>query len=72
MKMIITLLIMKKRLNYIIYYLLMQLGFISYLEDGNFFKPQKKRIEFIPDFYIRFSSLKNLSMQENLSNSDSG
>ena len=55
-----------------LYYLLMQLGFITYLEEGNVLRPKKKRIEFNNDVYIRSSSLKNLSMQENLSNSDSG
>jgi len=55
-----------------LYYLLMQLGFISYLEEGNVLKPKKKRIEFMPNAKISSISLKNLSMQENLSNSDSG
>ena len=50
----------------------MQLGFISYLEEGNVLKPSKKRIEFIQGQNIRSLSLKNLSMQENFSNSDAG
>ena len=50
----------------------MQLGFISYLEEGNVLKPKKKRIEFMPNVKIRSISLRSLSMQENLSNSDSG
>ena len=55
-----------------LYYLLMQLGFITYLEEGNVLKPQKKRIEFNKKYNIRSLSLKNLAIQENLSNSDSG
>ena len=55
-----------------LYYLLMQLGFIPYLEEGNVLKPKKKRIEFIPNARISSISLRSLSMQENLSNSDSG
>ena len=55
-----------------LYFFLMQLGFISYLEEGNVLKPRKKRIEFDPNKYIRSISLKSLYMQENLSNSDSG
>ena len=55
-----------------LYYLLMQLGFITYLEEGNL-KPKRKPIEFYVDKNtIRSISLRNLSMQENLSNSDSG
>ena len=56
-----------------LYYRLMQLGFIDYLEEGNVLKPKKKRFEFFQDQYanIRSIQLKNLSMQENLSNSDS-
>jgi hypothetical protein len=50
----------------------MQLGFISYLEEGNVLKPKKKRIEFMPYAKISSISLRSLSMQENLSNSDSG
>ena len=55
-----------------LYYFLMQLGFISYLEEGNILKPKKKKFEYIPGAKIRSISLKNLSIQENLSNSDSG
>ena len=55
-----------------LYYLLMQLGFISYLEEGNVLKPKKKRIEFMPNANISSISLRSLSMQENLSNCDSG
>ena len=55
-----------------LYYFLMQLGFISYLEEGNVLKPSKKRIEFGYGTNIRSISLKNLSMQENFCNSDSG
>ena len=54
------------------YYFLMQLGFISYLEEGNILKPKKKKFEYYPNTYIRSLSLKQLSMQENLSNTDSG
>jgi len=53
-----------------LYYLLMQLGFISYLEEGNVLKPKKKTIKY--DSIINSISLNSLSMQENLSNSDSG
>ena len=55
-----------------LYYFLMQLGFISYLEEGNVLKPKKKRIEFRQDVSIRSIPLKALSIQENLSNADSG
>ena len=55
-----------------LYYFLMQLGFISYLEEGNFLKPSKKTIEFGFDNNVRSISLKNLSMQENFCNSDAG
>ena len=55
-----------------LYNFLMQLGFISYLEEGNILKPKKKSVEFNPNTKIRPLSLQNLSMQENLSNSDSG
>ena len=55
-----------------LYYFLMQLGFISYLEEGNVLKPKKKRFEYIEGVHIRSNELINLSMQENLSNSDSG
>ena len=55
-----------------LYYFLMQLGFISYLEEGNVLKPSKKKIEFEEGVKIRSISLKNLSIQENFSNSDSG
>ena len=55
-----------------LYYFLMQFGFISYLEEGNVLKPSKKRIDFVPGVNIRSISLKSLSMQENLCNSDSG
>ena len=53
-----------------LYYFLMQLGFISYLEEGNVLKPSKKTIQIEPN--VRSISLKSLSMQENLSNCDSG
>ena len=55
-----------------LYYFLMQLGFMNYLEEGNILKPKKKRIEFYDEKKIESIDLKNLSMQENLSNSDSG
>ena len=55
-----------------LYYFLMQFGFISYLEEGNVLKPSKKRIDFGLGINIRSISLKNLSMQENFCNSDSG
>lgn len=55
-----------------LYYFLMQLGFISFIEEGNILKPKKKRIRFNEGSKINSISLKNLSMQENLSNSDSG
>ena len=54
-----------------LYYFLMQLGLISYLEEGNIIKPKKKRFDFTEGINIRSISLKSLSMQENLSNSDS-
>ena len=54
-----------------LYYLLMQLNLISYLEEGNTFKPEKKKIEFFEQ-NIRVVSLKLLSLQENLSNSGAG
>ena len=50
----------------------MQFGFISYLEEGNILKPKKKRIEFVWGEKISSVSLSKLSMQENLSNCDSG
>ena len=50
----------------------MQLGFLPYLEEGNILKPKKKRIEFMQNAKISSISLRSLSMQENLSNSDSG
>ena len=49
----------------------MQLNLISYLEEGNTFKPEKKKIEFFEQ-NIRVVSLKLLSLQENLSNSGAG
>ena len=57
-----------------LYYFLMQLNFISYLEEGNVLKPKKKRFEYIYGLEntIKSPSLLCLSMQENLSNSDSG
>ena len=55
-----------------LYNLLMQLGFIPYLEEGNVMKPKKKKIEFSERDQIRSLSLKSLNIQENLSNSDSG
>ena len=50
----------------------MQLGFMNYLEEGNILKPKKKEVELYNINKINSYSLKNLSMQENLSNSDSG
>ena len=55
-----------------LYYLLMQLGFLSYLEEGNILKPKRKSITFTDPKSIRSASLRNLKMQENLSNSDTG
>ena len=55
-----------------LYYFLMQLGFISYLEEGNVLKPNKKPFQFEEGLDIRSLALNCLSMQENLSNSDSG
>ena len=55
-----------------LYNLLMQLGFISYLEEGNVIKPKKRKFDFFQNIDIRALSLKNLDIQENLSNSDSG
>ena len=55
-----------------LYNLLMQFGFISYLEEGNVIKPKKKKFDFSPNINIRSSSLQSLNIQENLSNSDSG
>ena len=52
------------------YYLLMQLGFLTYYEIGNILKA--KKIEFKNINSIRSESLKRLSIQENLTNSDSG
>ncbi len=53
-----------------LYNFLMQFGFISYLEEGNVLLPKKKKIEFKEG--VSSISLKNLSIQENFSNSDSG
>ena len=50
----------------------MQLGFMNYLEEGNILKPKKKPIEFYDEKKVESIDLKNLSMQENLCNSDSG
>ena len=57
-----------------LYSMLMQTGFISYLEEGNILKPRKHRIEFYvdPKKEIRSIALTQLNMHENLSNSDSG
>ena len=55
-----------------LYFLLMQLGFISYLEEGNVLKPKKIEPIPLPNESINSISLRSLSMQENLSNSDSG
>ena len=54
-----------------LYNLLMQLNLISYLEEGNTFKPQKKKIE-IFDPNVSSVSLKLLSLQENLAISGAG
>ena len=51
--------------------LLMRLDLLSYLEEGNFIRPNKKKFEFIDDLDDSSLSLQNLSVQENLSNSDS-
>ena len=55
-----------------LYYLLMQLGLITYLEENNALKPQKKPIKFDDIKSIRSITLRNLYMQEFLSNSDAG
>ena len=56
-----------------LYNFLIKLGFISFLEEGNLLKPIRKKFEFdIEKEEIRSKSLSNLSMQENLSNCDSG
>ena len=55
-----------------LYYLLMEFGFISYLEEGNALKQRKKRIEIVQNEKINSTSLRSLSMIENLSNCDSG
>ena len=55
-----------------LYNLLMKLDFFSYLEEQNFIKPKKKKFELIENLLDdRSISLKNLSIQENLSFSDS-
>ena len=56
-----------------LYNLLMKFDFFSYLEEQNFIKPKKKKFGMIPDEEKdkRLESLKNLSIQENLSNRDS-
>ena len=54
-----------------LYNLLMQLNLISYLEEGNTFRPEKKKIEILEP-NIRTVSLKLLSLQENLANSGAG
>ena len=55
-----------------LYYFLIQLGFMNYLEEGNILKPETKKIDFFDKNSIIYKDLKNLSMQENLCNSDSG
>ena len=45
---------------------------MNYLEEGNILKPEKKKIEFFDEDSIDYKDLKNLSIQENLCNSDSG
>ena len=55
-----------------LYYYLIQLGLLDYLEEGNIFKPKKKKIVKVPGKKIESESLENLSMQENFTNSDSG
>ena len=55
-----------------LYNLLMQFGFLPFLEEGNIIKPKRKRFEFINGTILRSLSLAGLSTQENLSNSDSG
>ena len=58
--------------KYNLYYFLIQLGFLSYLEGKNILRPSKKRFKFSAENKIRSISLKNLSIQENLSNCDYG
>ena len=49
----------------------MRLDLLSYLEEGNFIRPKRKKFEFIEGLDDRSLSLRNLSVQENLSSSDS-
>ena len=55
-----------------LYNLLMQFGFLPFLEEGNIIKPKRKRFEFIGGTILRSFSLAGLSTQENLSNRNSG
>ena len=55
-----------------LYNLLMQFGFLPYYEIGNFLRPRIKQFHFENPENIRSDSLRNLSMQENLTFSDSG
>ena len=55
-----------------LYSLLMYFGFLPYLEIGNILKPEVKQFSFIKPKSIRSDSLRKLSMQENLSNCNSG
>lgn len=54
-----------------LYNYLIQLGFLDYLEEGNIYKPKKNKIVEEPEKNIESESLKKLSLQENISNSDS-
>ena len=59
---------------YNFYYDMMQFGFLKYLEPGNLLRPKRKRFDFFPKNEIKSEtlSLLNDSIQENISNSDSG
>ena len=59
---------------YNFYYDMMQFGFLKYLEPGNLLRPKRKRFEFLLKKEIKSEtlSLLNDSIQENISNSDSG
>jgi hypothetical protein len=54
-----------------LYNYLIQLGFLDYLEEGNICKPKKNKIVEEPEKNIESESLIKLSLQENISNSDS-
>ena len=64
--------IKKYNKKYNLYYFLMQLGFLSYLEEENNLRPAKKRFQFDDKNNIRSISLRNLAIQENLSNCNYG